>query len=191
MMCPAYMFVNSKFVLLMLIQEYTGCVFAFNLFMPAGLFYLHSLDRSISSIRGIWCCTEISVFKANSVHFDQTPRSAASDLGLHCLLMSLYVVRRLIWVYTVCQCPLYGTPSLNGLMRTDALSGEETVKCFASLCVGLCAKWKSLFPLKSRIVSFPEVDWLQSPVVDWSQSIPEGEWCTGKQTGSHKSCLPC
>ena len=120
MMCPAYMYVDSKFVLVMLIQEYAGCVFAFNPFMPAGLFYLHSLDRSISSIRSIWlilllpCCTEIPVFKANSVHFDQTPRSAASDLGLHCLLMSLYVLRHLIWVCIVCQCPLYGTPSLNG-----------------------------------------------------------------------------
>ena len=32
---------------------------------------------------------EIPVFKANSVDPDQTPRSAASDLGLHCLPMSL------------------------------------------------------------------------------------------------------
>ena len=32
---------------------------------------------------------EIPVFHANSVDPDQTPRSAASDLGLHCLPMSL------------------------------------------------------------------------------------------------------
>ena len=38
--------------------------------MPGGIFYLNSLDRPICYIRGVWC-------------------SAASDLGLHCLLMSL------------------------------------------------------------------------------------------------------
>ena len=31
----------------------------------------------------------MSVFYANSVDPDQTPRSAASDLDLHCLLVSL------------------------------------------------------------------------------------------------------
>ena len=40
---------------------------------------------------GLWsfllqrCLIEIPVLKANSVDPDQTPRSAASDLGLHCL----------------------------------------------------------------------------------------------------------
>ena len=34
--------------------------------------------------------TEIPVLNANSVDPDQTPRSAASDLGLHCLPMSLF-----------------------------------------------------------------------------------------------------
>ena len=33
---------------------------------------------------------EISVVNATGVHPDQTPRSAASDRGLHCLTMSLY-----------------------------------------------------------------------------------------------------
>ena len=32
---------------------------------------------------------EICVRKTNSVDSDQTPRSAASDQGLHCLLMAL------------------------------------------------------------------------------------------------------
>ena len=35
------------------------------------------------------CSIEIYVFSANSVAPDHTPRSAASDLGLHCLPMSL------------------------------------------------------------------------------------------------------
>ena len=62
--------------------------------MPSGLFYLSSLDKSISYIRGVWlvlllsCFVEISEINANRVDPDQTPRSAASDLGLHCLSVS-------------------------------------------------------------------------------------------------------
>ena len=63
---------------------------------------------------------------ANSVDADQTPRSAASDLGLHCL----------IWVYTACHCPFYGTlgqhkrpgtVSINALERSalNALNGQH------------------------------------------------------------------
>ena len=83
-----------------------------NPFMPNGLFYLHSSNRPISNIRGVWlvvfflspCFIEIPVFNANSVDPDQTPRSAASDLGLHCLLMSL----------------LWDAIGLNGLMHVYA-----------------------------------------------------------------------
>ena len=62
--------------------------------MPNGLFYINSLDRSISNIRGVWLISIITIFDRNScikcsVNPDQTPRSAASDLGLHCLPMSL------------------------------------------------------------------------------------------------------
>ena len=61
-----------------------------NPFMSSGLFYLNLLDRSITYIRSVWlgfnisCFVEVSVLKANSVNVDrdQTPRSAASDLGL-------------------------------------------------------------------------------------------------------------
>ena len=41
---------------------------------------------------------KISEFNANNVDPDQTPRSAASNLGLHCLLMLLLWDARLIWV---------------------------------------------------------------------------------------------
>ena len=37
------------------------------------------------------CFTEIPVFKANSVDTDQMPHFAASDLGLHCLPISLFM----------------------------------------------------------------------------------------------------
>ena len=65
-----------------------------NPFIPSGFFYLNSLDRSISYRRGVWLLfiitmfIEIYVFNAHSVDPDQTP-----------------LLRRLIWVYTVCLCP--------------------------------------------------------------------------------------
>ena len=39
------------------------------------------------------CFVQISELEANSVDLDQTPRSAASDQGLHCLQMSLFMGR--------------------------------------------------------------------------------------------------
>ena len=67
----------------------------FNPFMPSELFYLNSLDRFLSCLRGVWsfflllpCFIEMPLVNANSIDPDQTPRSAASDLGLHCLPMS-------------------------------------------------------------------------------------------------------
>ena len=75
--------------------------------MPNGIFYLKSLDKSISYIRGIWidflllllsCFVEISEFNANRVDPDQTPRSAASDLDLPCLSMSHLWDARLKWI---------------------------------------------------------------------------------------------
>ena len=62
-------------------------------------------DRSISNTRVVWlgfllrpCFIEIPVYKAISVDPDQTPRSAASDLGLYYFLMSLLWDARLKWV---------------------------------------------------------------------------------------------
>ena len=63
--------------------------------MPSGFVYFNSLDRFIFYMRGAWlvfilsCFVEISELNANSVDPDQTPRSAASDLGLHYLPVSL------------------------------------------------------------------------------------------------------
>ena len=44
------------------------------------------------------CFIEILVFNANSIYPDQTPRSVASDLGLHCLPMSRLWDARHKWV---------------------------------------------------------------------------------------------
>ena len=49
------------------------------------------LIKFISSFRGVWCAVSFLFYLwqkfllANSADPDQTPRSAASDLGLHCL----------------------------------------------------------------------------------------------------------
>ena len=72
--------------------------------MPTGLFYLRSLDSSISNIRlsnlfsSLPNFIEIPLFNANRVDPDQTPRSAASDLGLHCSPISFLWKTRHKWV---------------------------------------------------------------------------------------------
>ena len=76
-------------------------IYKFNPFMPSGLFYINTLDQSISNRRGFLllpCSIEIPVFSANSVDPDQTPCSSASDLRLHCLPMSLLWEARHKWV---------------------------------------------------------------------------------------------
>ena len=75
--------------------------------MPGRLFHLSFLDESISVIRDVWLVSFITMFiympvlNANSVDPDQTPRSAASDLGLHYLPISHLWDARLKWVITI------------------------------------------------------------------------------------------
>ena len=87
--------------------------------MPNGFFYFKTFGRFTSNRRSyLELCTpltvspnnigneddfgyvllkpwviEISVLNANSVDPDQTPRSAAFDLDLHCLLISIFWIR--------------------------------------------------------------------------------------------------
>ena len=66
--------------------------------MPNGFFYINFLDKSISIRWGIWLVfIETPVFNANSVDPDQ-------------------MLQHLIWVYTVCKCPIYGKLGINGLI---------------------------------------------------------------------------
>ena len=75
------------------------CFKFLNPFMPSGLFYLNFLIGSfpIKGVSGYFllllllssCFVGISELNANRRDPDQTQRSAASDLGLHCLPMSL------------------------------------------------------------------------------------------------------
>ena len=75
-----------------------------NPFTPSGLFYHKSLDRSISNRRDVWLVfilksfIEIYVINANGV-----------------ALIRRHVLWRPIWVYTICQCPFYGTLGIHGL----------------------------------------------------------------------------
>ena len=46
-------------------------------------------EKGVLLVLSVVCFITMSVFNANSVDTDQTPRSAASDLGLHCLQLSL------------------------------------------------------------------------------------------------------
>ena len=77
--------------------------------MQTGLFYLSSQDRSIFTkervilllfrlILLLPCFIEVPVFHANMLDPDQTPRSAASDLGLHCLPMSFLRDTKHKWI---------------------------------------------------------------------------------------------
>ena len=90
-----------------------------NPFMPNGLFYLNSSERSISNNRGIWLVLllpyfiEIPECIANSVDPDQTPRSAASDLDLQCFPMSLLWDSRLKWIKEMMEIQQFRSPSPN------------------------------------------------------------------------------
>ena len=78
--------------------------------MPNDIFYLYYSDGSISNIKGVWLVFIVamfyrnSCFNANSVDPDQTPHSAASDLCLDCLRMSLLWDARVKWVKTDLVC---------------------------------------------------------------------------------------
>ena len=75
-------------------------------FMLSGLFYFNSLDRSISYIRGVCLVFIIITFCRNFWAWCKQCRpwsdaAAASDLGIHCLPMSLLWDARLKWVKIV------------------------------------------------------------------------------------------
>ena len=69
--------------------------------MPSALFYINSRDRSISNTRSFWLVLLLPCFKA-------IPDKMQT-------VMTLIRRRMLIWVYTVCQCPFYGSLGINGL----------------------------------------------------------------------------
>ena len=52
------------------------------------------IERMFGDLLLLLCFIEIHVFDANNVDPDQTPRIVASDLGLHCVSMSILGVDR-------------------------------------------------------------------------------------------------
>ena len=74
--------------------------------MSSGFLYQNSFNGSIfnSRVSGyflllhVLCFIEIHAFHANRVDPDQMLHSAASDLGPHCLIITLYWVSGLKWV---------------------------------------------------------------------------------------------
>ena len=73
---------------------------ASNLLYTGRLFLCIMLDESICHFRGVWFILSLlfyfwwKVVLANNVDPDQMPHYVASDLGLHCLLMTLSQVSR-------------------------------------------------------------------------------------------------
>ena len=72
---------------------------------PSGIShcYMFQLEQSISALSDVWWYVTLlfkfqyNILKANSGYPDQTPRSAASGLGLHCLPMFHKKDARLLW----------------------------------------------------------------------------------------------
>ena len=59
---------------------------------------LFPIARCLVGFYYYYVCIEIPVSNANSIDADQIPHSAVSDLGPHCLPVTLFGVSRLEWV---------------------------------------------------------------------------------------------
>ena len=72
-----------------------SCCNYLNPHLPSGPVHPYQLDKSISNFRGVWCTFSFLFYfeqiflLANGEDPDQTLRSAASDMGLHCLPISM------------------------------------------------------------------------------------------------------
>ena len=83
-----------------------GIYLYFNPLYTGGLFHCYTLDESICHFRGVGSfCRFYSIFMENpiskNVDPNQMPHYVASDLGLHCLPMTLSQVSRSEWVNSV------------------------------------------------------------------------------------------
>ena len=85
--------------------------------MPSGLLCLKSLSPSISNRKGVWIVFFIITisYRIFCIQYKQCRRR--SDAAKP---------RRLMWAYTVCHCPFYGTLGIYGLK----LRGLDTRGCF-------------------------------------------------------------
>ena len=117
----------------------------FNSFMPNRLFYLNSLDRSISCIRSVWL-----VF----YHYPVLEKLLNLMQAMYTLIRRC-ILRHLIWVYTVCQCFIYGMLGLNGLNTSESFTNwlkpedlyVRVVKALYKVCEWFINIYKSI-PIK-------------------------------------------
>ena len=89
--------------------------FRYNPYLLGELFFRYILDKTSGHVRGVFLCyfhhfvfilkTNAHLSYANTVN----PDLAASDPGLHCLLMSFLRATRNKWV-KVYGCPTYFSP---------------------------------------------------------------------------------
>ena len=87
----------------------------------------YQLEGSMFNFRGVWCtfsflfCFKQIFLLANSEDPDQTPQNRRR------------ILRRLIWVCTVCLCPKNGMPDVYGLKKrytTMSCSQRHLVKAY-------------------------------------------------------------
>ena len=99
--------------------------------MTSGFLYL---EEPIFKLRGVCFFIIVflqnTVFTVNSVALNQTRRSAASDLGLHCLQMSLLWDARHKWIN---QCNLILFLFLFCFYFTCVLKGRQIL--YRTVCV--------------------------------------------------------
>ena len=74
---------------------------------------------------------QIPVLNANSIDPDQTPRSAASDLDLHCFQITLLSDARHKWVITV---NMIGTEVRHYLQYCTSIQQRKTSLCIRAVC---------------------------------------------------------
>ena len=89
--------------------------------MCSSTFTLRTSPFPMQGVSGKYHVLKIPVCNANSVDPDQTPRFAASDLGLHCLSMSLLWGIRLKWI--------------NGRVNEIVLTGPDLSNVWGHICL--------------------------------------------------------
>ena len=90
---------------------------------------------------------EIAVLNTTSVDPAQTPNSAASDLGLHCLQMSLLWDARHKWVKGVVLCEIVVISLLVTYLSGAVVLELFSLSLFLSLCLVFVVKFLDLIIL--------------------------------------------
>ena len=101
----------------------------------------------------IFFCREIPVFNANSVDPDQTLHSAASDLGLHCLPITLFGVSRRNKMLTLTAQKTKTDPFVNNVDPNKTAHNEPSHQDLH--CLAFCLKFSDVLKLELLFHVFP------------------------------------